>query len=67
MRHAVRLVLALVLAVQPVAAQSADTTSRGHKTFLSRRDLVTGGMHINRPYDRMGRITAWITSGDGSP
>lgn len=22
-------------------------------------DLVTGGMHINRPYDRMGRITLW--------
>ncbi len=24
-----------------------------------RADLVTGGMHISRPYDRMGRITAW--------
>jgi hypothetical protein len=22
-------------------------------------DLVTGGMHITRPYDRMGRVTAW--------
>ena len=22
-------------------------------------DLVTGGMHISRPYDRMARITAW--------
>jgi hypothetical protein len=23
-------------------------------------DLVAAGMHINRPYDRMGRITAWM-------
>lgn len=23
-------------------------------------DLVTGGMHISRPYDRMGRVTAWF-------
>ena len=22
-------------------------------------DLVAGGMHISRPYDRMGRVTAW--------
>ena len=22
-------------------------------------DLVGGGMHINRPYDRMGRVTMW--------
>lgn len=22
-------------------------------------DLVTGGMHISRPYDRLGRVTAW--------
>ena len=24
-----------------------------------RPDAVTGGMHISRPYDRIGRITAW--------
>ena len=23
-------------------------------------DLVAAGMHINRPYDRMGRVTAWM-------
>jgi hypothetical protein len=23
-------------------------------------DAVTGGMHISRPYDRIGRITAWL-------
>jgi hypothetical protein len=26
-----------------------------------RHDAVTGGMHISRPYDRIGRITAWLT------
>ena len=25
-------------------------------------DAVTGGMHISRPYDRIGRITAWFRS-----
>jgi hypothetical protein len=25
-----------------------------------RPDAVTGGMHISRPYDRIGRVTAWI-------
>lgn len=29
-------------------------------------DLVTGGMHISRPYDRLGRVTAW-TNGLGAP
>jgi hypothetical protein len=24
-------------------------------------DAVTGGMHISRPYDRIGRITGWFT------
>jgi hypothetical protein len=27
-----------------------------------RPDVVTGGMHISRPYDRLGRVTAWLTS-----
>ena len=26
-------------------------------------DLVTGGMYISRPYDRMSRITAWSHHG----
>jgi len=26
-------------------------------------DLVTGGMHINRPYDRMARVAAWSNRG----
>jgi FG-GAP-like repeat len=25
-------------------------------------DAVTGGMHISRPYDRIGRITAWFAN-----
>jgi membrane-associated phospholipid phosphatase len=45
-RHAVRLALATLLVAQPVAAQTSDTTSRGDKTFLTRRDLVTGGLAL---------------------
>jgi hypothetical protein len=26
-------------------------------------DMVTGGMHVYQPYDRMGRITLWINNG----
>ena len=26
-------------------------------------DLVSAGMHINRPYDRLGRVTAWMNHG----
>jgi hypothetical protein len=26
-------------------------------------DMVTGGMHVYPPYDRMGRITLWINNG----
>ena len=32
----------------------------------NRTDLVTGGMHISRPYDRMGRVTAWSNHGPPS-
>jgi hypothetical protein len=28
-------------------------------------DAVTGGMHISRPYDRIGRITAWLSGRSG--
>lgn len=27
-----------------------------------RVDVATGGMHISRPYDRIGRVTAWLTA-----
>lgn len=46
MRHAVRVVLALLLVVPPLGAQSADTTSRGDKTFLTKRDLAIGGLAL---------------------
>ncbi len=26
-------------------------------------DLVTGGMHISSPYDRMSRVTVWSNRG----
>lgn len=29
-------------------------------------DLVTGGMHISRPFDRMSRVTVWSNRGQGS-
>ena len=29
-------------------------------------DFATGGMHISRPYDRLGRVTAWINDGPGT-
>jgi FG-GAP-like repeat len=28
-------------------------------------DAVTGGMHISRPYDRIGRVTAWFAQRPG--
>jgi membrane-associated phospholipid phosphatase len=43
-RHAVRLVLAMLLLVSPLGAQSLDTTSRGDKTFLTKRDLAISGI-----------------------
>lgn len=46
MRHPVRLLVALLLAAQPLGAQSADTTSRGDKTFLTKRDLAISGLAL---------------------
>jgi hypothetical protein len=31
-----------------------------------RVDLVTGGMHVSRPYDRMSRVTLWTHRGQAS-
>jgi hypothetical protein len=30
-------------------------------------DIVAAGMHINRPFSRMGRVTAWINHGPAAP
>ena len=46
MRHAVRLVVILLLAGAPLGAQVIDTTSRGDKTFLTRRDLAVAGVAL---------------------
>jgi hypothetical protein len=35
------------------------TVAAGDLTGDGRPDVVTGGMHISRPYDRMSRITMW--------
>jgi len=39
------------------------TLAAGDLNGDGRPDLVAGGMHISRPYDRMRRITAWINDG----
>ena len=46
MRHAARLAVALLLLAGTARAQTADTMSRGDKTFLTRRDLVTSGLAL---------------------
>jgi membrane-associated phospholipid phosphatase len=45
-RHAARIAFALLLATGAAGAQGPDSTSRGDKTFLTRRDLVTGGIAL---------------------
>ena len=39
------------------------TVAAGDLDGDGRVDLVTGGLHISRPYDRMGRITLWMNRG----
>ena len=43
------------------------TLAIGDLTGDGRPDLVTGGMHISRPYDRMSRITMWINRFEKRP
>jgi hypothetical protein len=43
------------------------TLAAGDVTGDGRPDLVTGGMHINRPYDRMSRITLWTNQSRALP
>jgi membrane-associated phospholipid phosphatase len=45
-RHAVRLVLALLVVGRPLGAQIADTVPRGSKTFLTRTDLAISGLAV---------------------
>jgi hypothetical protein len=38
-----------------------QTVAIGDLDGNARPDAVSGGMHISRPYDRIGRITAWLS------
>ena len=46
MRHAVRVLLALLFVGHSLGAQTSDTTSRGDKTFLTKRDLALSGLAL---------------------
>ena len=37
-----------------------QTVAAGDLDGDGKPDAVTGGMHISRPYDRLGRVTAWF-------
>lgn len=51
--------------LRPVATSPTHlmTLALGDLNGDGRPDLVAGGMHISRPYDRIGRITAWMNDG----
>jgi hypothetical protein len=38
-----------------------QTVAAGDLDGDGKPDAATGGMHISRPYDRLGRVTAWLT------
>ncbi len=38
-----------------------QTVAAGDLDGDGKPDAATGGMHISRPYDRLGRVTAWST------
>lgn len=40
-----------------------QTVAIGDLDGDGRPDAATGGMHISRPYDRIGRVTAWLRKG----
>ena len=43
------------------------TLAIGDVTGDGRPDLVTGGMHVSWPYDRMSRVTLWTNRGIAKP
>jgi membrane-associated phospholipid phosphatase len=45
-RHPARLVFALLFVGTPLGAQMSDTTSRGDKTFLTKRDLAISALAL---------------------
>src|SRR5262245_25211034 len=51
----------LQFAMHPVASSPTHliTLATGDLDGNGTADLVTGGMHISRPYDRLSRVTVW--------
>ncbi len=51
----------MTFALRPIAGSPTHLISVGAADFTGdgRDELVTGGLHMNRPFDRLSRITLW--------
>lgn len=52
----------MAFTLHPIASAPTHllTVAVGDLDGDGRPDAATGGMHISRPYDRIGRVTAWL-------